>query len=158
VSGTAGTLSILVTSRGRLGSKPLVFKAEPVGLEVADQVVTSRMDNEPISHEAAYGVWADHSTLKRESLGPLFLRATVELRGPVDGRWRASYALVRKDTDQFARFTLDANAPSITFTFRSGDLAADLHGLVQRLELLVELANLHATAGVALDRRRQTSA
>jgi hypothetical protein len=116
------------------------------------------MDNEPTPREAAYGVWADHSTLRRDSLGPLFLRATVALRGPVDARWRSSYASVRQDAEQFARFTLDADATSITFTFRSGDLAADLHGLLQRLELLVELANLHATAGVALDRRRQTGA
>jgi hypothetical protein len=72
------------------------------------------------SHDAAYGIWADHSTLNRENLGPLFVRATVELRGSVDPRWRSSYASVRSDAEQFSRFNLDPRGVTISFTFRPG--------------------------------------
>ena len=104
---------------------------------------------------SAYGVWADHTTLRRESLGPLFLRATISLRGPVDPKWRGAFASVRHDAEQFSRFTLDAVAPAISFTFRPAE-QADLYGVLQRLELLIELANLHATAMVAIDLQRKT--
>lgn len=105
---------------------------------------------------AAYGVWADHTTLRRESLGPLFLRATIALRGPVDSKWRGAFGSVRQDAEQFSRFTLDAVAPSVSFTFRPAE-QADLYGVLQRLELLIELANLHATAMVAIDRRKTSA-
>jgi hypothetical protein len=104
----------------------------------------------------AYGVWADHSTLRRESLGPLFLRATISLRGPVDAKWRGAFTAVRHDAEQFSRFTLDVVAPSVSFTFRPAE-QADLYGVLQRLELLIELSNLHATAMVAIDRRKTSA-
>ena len=59
--------------------------------------------------------------------------------------------------EQFSRFTLDAVAPSVSFTFRPAE-QADLYGLLQRLELLIELANLSATAVVATVDRRKTIA
>lgn len=102
---------------------------------------------------SAYGVWADHTTLRRESLGPLFLRATISLRGPVDQKWRGAFASVRHDAEQFGRFTLDAATPTVSFTFRPAE-QADLYGVLQRLELLIELANLHATASAALNQRK----
>lgn len=116
------------------------------------------MDTTPISRDAAYGVWADHSTLHRESLGPLFVRATIELRGAIDIRWRSSYGSVRSDAEQFSRYNLDPNGVTISFTFRPTEQASELYGLLQRLELLVELTNLHATAAVAMPVRRKTSA
>jgi hypothetical protein len=105
---------------------------------------------------SAYGVWADHTTLRRESLGPLFLRATISLRGPVDAKWRSAFGAVRQDAEQFSRFSLDAVAPSVSFTFRPAE-QADLYGVLQRLELLIELANLHATATLAIDRRKTSA-
>jgi hypothetical protein len=63
---------------------------------------------------------------------------------------------VRHDAEQFSRFTLDAVAPSVSFTFRPAE-QADLYGVLQRLELLLELANLHATAMVAVDRRKTSA-
>ena len=104
----------------------------------------------------AYGIWADHSTLRRESLGPLFLRATIALRGPIDPKWRGAFASVRHDAEQFARFTLDAVAPTVSFTFRPAE-QADLYGVLQRLELLIELANLHATAMAAVTQRKTSA-
>jgi hypothetical protein len=114
--------------------------------------------NKPIeARDSAYGVWADHSTLNRESLGPLFVRATIELRGAIDMRWRSSYGSVRGDAEGFSRFNLDPKGNTISFTFRPSEQASEVYGLLQRLELLIELTNLHATAAVALP-RRQTGA
>ena len=116
------------------------------------------MDKSNSSPAGAYGVWADHSTLRRESLGPLFMRATIALRGPVDARWRGAFASVRKDAEQqFSRFTVDPSSDSVSFTFRPSE-QGDLYGVLQRLELLIELANLHATAVVAIDRLGKTGA
>lgn len=114
------------------------------------------MDNSEKATPGVYGVWADHSTLRRESLGPLFLRATIALRGPVESRWRAAFNSVKKDAESFSRFTLDAVAPSVSFTFRPAE-QADLYSVLQRLELLLELTNLHATASYAVERRRTSA-
>lgn len=119
----------------------------------------SAVMNKPVqAQSSAYGVWADHSTLSRESLGPLFVRASIELRGTIDIRWRSSYGSVRGDAEQFSRFNLDPKGNTISFTFRPGENASEVYGLVQRLELLIELTNLHATAEASLPARRKTSA
>ena len=115
------------------------------------------MNNEAQRPENVYGVWADHSTLQRESLGPLFGRISIALRGPVDTRWTNAYLSVRKE-EAFARFTLDPKENRVSFTFRSTEPFDAVQSLVQRLDLLVELANLQATAAASGEQRRQTSA
>ena len=117
-----------------------------------------RMDNSKPSEPVVYGVWADHSTLKRESLGPLFVRISIGLRGPVDGHWRDSYHSVRTESEAFARFTLDRESDHLSFTFRPAEPAANVEALVERLDLSIELANLHATAAAAAILRRKTGA
>lgn len=114
------------------------------------------MNNEAQS-ENVYGVWADHSTLQRESLGPLFGRISIALRGPVDTRWTSAYLSVRKE-EAFARFTLDSKENRVSFTFRSTEPFDAVESLIQRLDLLVELANLQATAAASSEKRRQTGA
>ncbi|MFN2635141.1 MAG: hypothetical protein ABR610_17170 [Thermoanaerobaculia bacterium] len=116
------------------------------------------MDNSKPPEPAVYGVWADHSTLKRESLGPLFGRITMGLRGPVDALWRESYMAVRADSEAFARFTLDRTADQLSFTFRSMEVASEIETLLERLDLSIELANLHATAAASVAQNRQKKA
>lgn len=123
-----------------------------------EEASRNTMDNRTGPDETVYGVWADHSTLRRESLGPIFGRISLGLRGPVDGRWRESYSFIRKDSEPFSRFILDPLSDRISFTFRSTDQAADLLALIERLQLTIELANLHATAAAASDHQRKTGA
>ncbi|MEO8432852.1 MAG: hypothetical protein ABI592_15190 [Acidobacteriota bacterium] len=115
------------------------------------------MNNDENRPETVYGVWADHSTLNRESLGPLFGRITIAMRGPVDPRWTSAYMAIRRE-EAFARFTLDPKEPRVSFTFRSTEPTDAIQALIQRLDLLVELANLQATAAASGEKRRQTSA
>jgi len=116
------------------------------------------MDKFEDRNTPVYGVWADHSTLRRESLGPLFGRITISLRGPVDDRWRTSYSFVRKDSEQFTRFTVDPRTGHISFTFRSNESTTEVEALIHRIELVIELSNLHATAAAFAEKRRKTSA
>lgn len=116
------------------------------------------MDKYEDRQTPVYGVWADHSTLRRESLGPLFGRITIGLRGPVDERWRTSYSFVRKDSEQFTRLTVDPKNTQISFTFRSNESTSEVEALIHRIELLIELSNLHATAAAFSEKRRKTSA
>ncbi len=116
------------------------------------------MDSSKPPEPVVYGVWADHSTLKRESLGPLFGRISIGLRGPVDPHWRTSYLSVRAESEAFARFTLDRTSDQLSFTFRPAEPAATLEALVERLDLSIELANLHATAGAAAGQKRSLGA
>ncbi len=116
------------------------------------------MDNSKPPEPVVYGVWADHSTLKRESLGPLFVRISIGLRGPVDGHWRDSYLSVRSDLEAFVRFTLDRESDQISFTFRPAEPTADVEALIERLDLAIELANLHATAAAEAIQRRKAGA
>lgn len=115
------------------------------------------MKTVPSGSGAVYGVWADHSTLRRETLGPLFGRISLELRGDIDPVWGASYLKVRKDAEQFSRFTLDAANNHVSFTFRATETPLEVQSLLNRLGLFLEMVNLHATAAAA-DVRRQTGA
>jgi hypothetical protein len=105
-----------------------------------------------------YGVWADQSTLRREALGPLFGRISLELRGTLDGHWAESYMAVRKDTEQFSRFNLDLKASRVSFTFRATETPAEVQDLLKRLTLLLELANLQATSAASHRAQGQTGA
>ena len=55
------------------------------------------MSEKSVLTGTVYGVWADQSTLRRESLGPLFGRVSLELRGAMDDVWESCYIAVRHD-------------------------------------------------------------
>jgi hypothetical protein len=107
------------------------------------------MSQKSVPAGTVYGVWADQSTLRRESLGPLFGRISVELRGDMDDVWASSYLEVRHDAEQFSRFNLDARLGRVSFTFRASETADDIQDALGRLTLLLELANLQATTAAA---------
>lgn len=104
-----------------------------------------------------YGVWADQSTLRRESLGPLFGRVSVELRGATDDTWAGAYVVSRRDSEQFSRFNLDERLGRISFTVRASETAEEIQDALSRLTLLLELANLQATtdSAASLNERRR---
>ena len=101
-----------------------------------------------------YSVSAEHSRLRRESLGPLFVRLSVKLSGAFDQSWVRSYERIRAETDQFSRFTLDLQSGMVLLTCRWTDGDAEIHTLMQRLDLLLELANLHATLEATSEKRQ----
>lgn len=116
------------------------------------------MSQKSVPAGTVYGVWADQSTLRRESLGPLFGRVSVELRGDMDDLWASSYLEVRHEAEQFSRFNLDARLGRVSFTFRSSETADEIQDALGRLTLLLELANLQATTAAAtakIDERRR---
>jgi hypothetical protein len=104
------------------------------------------MSEKSVPGGTVYGVWADQSTLRRESLGPLFGRVSVELRGETDDTWSGAYVTVRHDSDQFSRFNLDVK---VSFTVRASETAEEIQDALCRLTLLLELANLQATTDSA---------
>ena len=106
-------------------------------------------DKRESREQSVYGVWVDMSTLRRDALGPLFGRISLALRGPVDALWEDSCLFVRRDLEAFSRFHLDLSGGQISFTFRLTDSLAEVQAVLQRLELFVELANLHATSVAA---------
>jgi hypothetical protein len=115
------------------------------------------MSEKSVPTGTVYGVWADQSTLRRESLGPLFGRISVELRGDIDNLWASSYLEVRHDAEQFSRFNFDARLARVSFTIRASETADDIQDSLGRLTLLLELANLQATtaASASVDERRR---
>lgn len=101
-----------------------------------------------------YNVTVDRSRLAWESVSPLFKRASVTLVGEIDSRWCRSYELIAAEAATFARFTLDRDASCVRFTGRSTDNIDSVQGLVDRLELLIELANTRATLDASLERQQ----
>ena len=114
------------------------------------------MSEKSVPEGTVYGVWADQSTLRRESLGPLFGRISVELRGAIDEFWAGVYVAVRRDAEQFSRFNLDTRVHRVSFTYRASETTDDIQDVLGRLTLLLELANLQATTAAASvsERRR----
>jgi hypothetical protein len=106
---------------------------------------------------AVYDVRVDRSALGRQVLGPLFARLRIKLSGSIDDHWRRSYGVVAGGADSFSRFILDQKEGAVSFTCRSTDGAAQVDLLVQRLELLLELANLHATTNAASEGERRSA-
>src|ERR1700737_1802859 len=93
-----------------------------------------------------YNVRADQVRLKRESLGPLFVRLSVGLNPPdFDANWQRAYQAISSESEKFSRFSLNVDNGAVFFTCRAGDTAAEIQTLMQRLDLLLELANLRAT-------------
>ena len=103
------------------------------------------MSEKSVPGGTVYGVWADQSTLRRESLGPLFGRISLELRGATDDTWAGAYVAVRHDSDQFSRFNLDPRRNRVSFTVRASETTEEIQDALSRLTLLLELANLQAT-------------
>ena len=106
---------------------------------------------------SVYNVRADQARLKRTSLGPLFVRLSVGLT-PVDfdANWQQAYQAISSESDKFSRFSLDLDNGAVFFTCRAGETAAEIQTLMQRLDLLLELANLRATM-VAASRQSETA-
>ncbi|HEY6051160.1 MAG TPA: hypothetical protein VIZ58_07915 [Thermoanaerobaculia bacterium] len=116
------------------------------------------MSENSVPAGTVYGVWADQSTLRRESLGPLFGRVSLDLRGTMDHVWESCYVAIRHDAEQFSRFVLDVRLGRVSFTCRASESVEDIQEALARLTLLLELVNLQATttaASASADERRR---
>jgi hypothetical protein len=96
-----------------------------------------------------YDVAVDRAAMREEILGPLFQRHVVSLSGTVDERWLESFRSVQKDSDQFKRYLLDQGKGLVSFTCRASDGPTVVETFIERLALLVEMVNLHATCSAA---------
>jgi hypothetical protein len=96
-----------------------------------------------------YHVAVDRAAMREEILGPLFQRHVVSLSGKVDQRWLESFESVRNDSDQFQRYQLDDQKGLVSFTCRASDGPKIVDGFLERLALMVEMVNLHATCAAA---------
>ena len=96
-----------------------------------------------------YDVAVDRAAMREEILGPLFQRHVVSLSGTVDERWLESFQSVQKDSDQFKRYMLDQGKGLVSFTCRASDGPTVVETFLERLALLVEMVNLHATCSAA---------
>ncbi len=106
---------------------------------------------------SVYDVRADQARLKRESLGPLFVRFSVGLNPPkFDATWQQAYQAISSESEKFSRFSLDLYRGAVFFTCRANETPAEIQTLMQRLDLLLELANLRATM-VAASRQSDTA-
>jgi hypothetical protein len=96
-----------------------------------------------------YDVAVDRAAMREEILGPLFQRHVVSLSGTVDDRWLESFRNVQTDSDQFKRYLLDQGKGLVSFTCRASDGPTVVETFLERLALLVEMVNLHATCSAA---------
>src|SRR5262245_26148008 len=96
-----------------------------------------------------YQVTVDRAAMREEILGPLFQRHVVSLSGTVDERWLESFGSVQNDSGQFQRYQLDPQKGLVSFTCRASDGPAVVEGFLERLALMVEMVNLHATCAAA---------
>jgi hypothetical protein len=103
-----------------------------------------------------YNVFVDRTAMRQELLGPLFQRHVVNLSGAVDERWLESFREVCKDSASFQRFVLDATRGLISFTCRASDPPSVVESFLERLRLLIEMVNLHATCSAAEPREPES--
>ena len=96
-----------------------------------------------------YSVAVDRAAMREEVLGPLFQRHVVSLSGTVDARWLESFESVQRDSDQFQRYRLDPQKGMVSFTVRASDSPKIVDTFLDRLALMVEMINLHATCAAA---------
>jgi hypothetical protein len=92
-----------------------------------------------------YNVSVDRAAMREEILGPLFQRHVVSLSGTVDQRWLQSFQAVANDSEQFQRYRLEPEKGLVSFTCRASDGPKIVETFIERLALLVEMVNLHAT-------------
>ena len=96
-----------------------------------------------------YHVAVDRAAMREEILGPLFQRHVVSLSGTVDQRWLESFEAVQIDSQQFQRYQLDSQKGLVSFTCRASDGPTVVESFLERLALMVEMVNLHATCAAA---------
>jgi hypothetical protein len=96
-----------------------------------------------------YHVAVDRAAMREEILGPLFQRHVVSLSGTVDERWLESFEAVQNDSGQFQRYQLDPQKGLVSFTCRASDGPKVVESFLERLALMVEMVNLHATCAAA---------
>ena len=96
-----------------------------------------------------HNVMVDRAAMREELLGPLFQRYVVSLTGAVDQCWLASFHEVAKGSETFKRFRLEPDKGLISFTCRASDGPKVIDGFLERMELFVEMVNLHATCAIA---------
>ena len=96
-----------------------------------------------------YSVAVDRAAMREEILGPLFQRHVVSLSGTVDQQWLESFEAVQNDSEQFQRYRLDPKKGLVSFTCRASDGPKLVEGFLERLALMVEMVNLHATCAAA---------
>lgn len=103
----------------------------------------------PTDHAAgSYSVAVDHGSLKGKALGPAQgTRYTVALTGQLDDRWVRSFLLIQMDETGFFRFRLDVagRIATVSFTARSTDGPDQVIGVIERLDVLIQLVNQSAS-------------
>jgi hypothetical protein len=89
----------------------------------------------------------DLGSLRGETLPDQGTRYTVDLLGPVDGRWLRSFRALQQNVDVYARYRLDVDGRSISFDMRAGDGSDRIIHLIERLVELVGSVGEGALAG-----------
>lgn len=104
--------------------------------------------------ENAYNVTVDEGGMDWQKAGPLFERYSVNLVGTVDRRWVECYATLTKERPNLARYRLDPGTTSVSFTCRSTDGPAEVMGVLQRLQEMVQLVNQAAVEAVRAEQEQ----
>ncbi len=95
-----------------------------------------------------YDVAVDRASLKASEMGHWGAGTgySVELTGPIDGRWLESYRVLRTDSPSFFRFYFEAPSRTVLFTCRVGDIPSDVGSVLEILDSLIALTNRYASA------------
>lgn len=88
-------------------------------------------------------VLVNHETLKRqfERQGTGY---AVQLAGNLDERWAQVFRILRMDTPECSSFRLEPTKGTVSFTCMAGDGPAEIFGMLEHLDALVELVNKRA--------------
>jgi hypothetical protein len=78
----------------------------------------------------------DFGSLRGQTLANQGTRYTVNLRGPVDGRWLRSFRALQQNVDVYSCYRLNGDGRSISFDMHAGDGS---ERIIQLIEHLVEL-------------------
>ena len=79
----------------------------------------------------------DLGSLRGEVESDRATRYTVDLDGPVDGRWLRSFRTVQQSADFYAHYRIEADGRSVSFRARAGDGSDQVIVLIERLVELV---------------------
>ena len=93
----------------------------------------------------AYAVTLYPAIFRRTELGPPFVRVSFKLLGVIDPPWCRSFETLAAGADRFSMFSLDPSEAVVQVISRTTDGVGEVRGLMERLRLLLELTNLHAT-------------
>jgi len=100
-----------------------------------------------------YAVNLYPAVFRRVALDPPFVRLSFKLLGAIDAHWGRSYYSFAAASDQFSPFRLDPSEGVVQFISRTTDGVAEIQSLIERLRLLLELTNLHATRQAAFEKQ-----